>query len=68
MWIAAELRTAAFTHAKLLDQFIALVQAEMEQVPAGSVQESLAELLEDLRNQRRSCGMVGGVQLVKQAA
>ncbi|QJE72581.1 hypothetical protein HHL28_05240 [Aerophototrophica crusticola] len=59
--IESEVRHSARVHAGLLDSFIALTEAELARHANGFVEESLRELLETLRNERRAYGVIGGV-------
>lgn len=56
-----EVQHAAFVHARLLDGFIQATELEMAQQEEGFLRESLRELLEVLRNERRGYGAVSGV-------
>lgn len=62
--IETEIRHSCSVHASLLDSFIELTQAELAQHNPGFVEESLAELLESLRSERRLYGVIGGVRPV----
>jgi len=59
--IDTEIRHSCHVHARLLDAFIALTQAELSNHAPGFVEESLGELLENLRAERRAYGALGGV-------
>lgn len=65
--IESEIRRAAYIHASLLDSFIALTEAELADHDSGFIAESLQELLETLRSERRAYGSVGGVMAVPMA-
>lgn len=65
--IESEIRHSCRVHAGLLDAFIALTQAELERHGPGFIEESLGELLETLRNERKAFGAVGGVMPVSLA-
>lgn len=56
-----EVRRAALVHARLLDSFIQLTEKELGQQDAGFVEESLRELLDLLRTERRTYGTASGV-------
>jgi len=51
------LEDAAFVQAKLLDQFITMAR-EVQDAESGFTRDSLADLLEQLRDQRREMGDV----------
>lgn len=53
--LKGDLQDAAFVQARLLDQFIALARETVD-TETGFTRESLNELLESLRDQRRSMG------------
>ena len=59
--IDQEIRHSCRVHASLLDAFIALTQAELERHGPGFIEESLTELLESLRGERKVFGALGGV-------
>ncbi|HYC05522.1 MAG TPA: hypothetical protein VED40_19680 [Azospirillaceae bacterium] len=59
--ITSDLRHSCRVHARLLDAFIELTTAELERHGPGFVEESLNELLESLRADRRNYGMLAGV-------
>lgn len=56
-----EVQHAAFVHARLLDGFIQATELEMAQQDDGFLKESLRELLEVLRKERRVYGAASGV-------
>lgn len=56
-----EIRHSCRVHAKLLDAFIALTEAELERHGPGFIEESLTELLDSLRQDRRTFGTLAGV-------
>lgn len=56
-----EVRRAALVHARLLDSFIQLTEKELVQQEEGFVEESLRELLDLLRTERRTYGTASGV-------
>jgi len=62
--IKEEIRIACHVHARLLDSFIALTEAELGRHESGFVEESLQEMLESLRSERKSFGALGGVVLL----
>lgn len=51
-----DLQDAAFVQARLLDQFITLVR-ETQDTESGFTRDSLAELLDSLRDQRKEVGV-----------
>ncbi|HYE52102.1 MAG TPA: hypothetical protein VEB20_21075 [Azospirillaceae bacterium] len=59
--IESDIRHSCRVHARLLDSFIDLTRAELEQHGPGFVEESLRELLESLRSERRAYGVLAGV-------
>lgn len=60
-----EISHSCRVHARLLDTFIALTEGELaEQETGGFVQESLQELLETLRIERRTYGLMAVPVLV----
>ncbi|WP_119678758.1 hypothetical protein [Indioceanicola profundi] len=59
--IESEIRHSCHVHARLLDAFIALTQAELNRHGPGFIEESLSELLEALHNERKAFGAIGGV-------
>ncbi len=59
--IETEIRRSCHVHARLLDAFIALTAAELDRHSSGFVGESLQELLEALRTERKVYGVAGGI-------
>ena len=66
--IATELRTSALVHARLLDNFIELTRTELERANEDYVRESLSDMLDGLRADRRAYGALGGLRVVECAA
>jgi light-regulated signal transduction histidine kinase (bacteriophytochrome) len=62
--IPAELRNACRTHARLLDGFIELTRAELDKQSCSFAQESLREMLEALRSDRKHYGTLAGLVAV----
>jgi hypothetical protein len=65
--IESDIRQSCHVHARLLDAFIALTAAELERCAQGFVEESLSELLETLRSERKVYGALGGVMPIQAA-
>jgi hypothetical protein len=63
--LVEDIRSACHVHARLLDAFIALTTAEIERLPPGFTQESLRELLDHLRLDRRNYGCVAPLRAVE---
>lgn len=61
--VNAQLREAAFVQARLLDRFIALACDEQERCD-GFTRDSLDDLIETLRDERRALGDFVRPQLV----
>lgn len=59
--IKTDVRHSCLVHARLLDAFIALTTAELDRQGNGFVSESLTELLESLREERKVYGVLGGI-------
>ena len=55
-YISAELRDACRTHVRLLDKLIELTASELEASSSDFTTESLQELLESMREERRTYG------------
>lgn len=66
--LPTELRYACRIHAALLDQFIEITRLEIEKQPAGFVKDSLQELLDSLRTDRKHYGALASVIAVDNAA
>ena len=66
--IAPEIRSACRVHARLLDTFIELTRAELDNQTCTFAQESLRETLEMMRADRKAYGALGGLIAVSNAA
>lgn len=66
--IETEIRRSCHVHARLLDAFIALTTAELDRQGPGFVEESLQELLETLRTERKIYGIAGGIMPIQTPA
>jgi hypothetical protein len=62
--IAAELRNASRVHARLLDGFIEMTRTELDKQSCSFAQESLREMLESLRADRKHYGTLAGLVAV----
>lgn len=62
--LSASLRNASRVHARLLDSFIELTRAELDKQSCAFAQESLRELLEALRLDRKTYGSIAGLVAV----
>ncbi len=61
--VSADLENAAFVQARLLDHFISLAR-EAQDREAGFTRESLKELIDELREERRAVGAIARPRLV----
>ncbi|MFC7332962.1 hypothetical protein [Rhodocista pekingensis] len=59
--IESEVRHSCRVHARLLDAFIDLTREELGRHTPGFVEESLRELLETLRTERKLYGSLGAI-------
>jgi len=63
--IESEVRHSCRVHARLLDAFIEMTSAELQNHNSSAfVAESLQELLETLRSERKAYGALGGMVVV----
>ena len=63
-----EIRAASRIHARLLDAFIKLTDDELSRSRHGFAEESLQELLEKLRSERKEYGVTAGLIGIVNAA
>jgi hypothetical protein len=66
--VSTEIRTACRAHARLLDAFIEMTRAEMDRHHSSFAEESLREMLEIMRNDRKKYGALAGLIPVENAA
>jgi len=56
--VAADINEACLVHARLLDSFIELVREELKATDSAFLEDSLNEMMEQLRSERRLYGTV----------
>jgi len=61
--IHPELEDAAFVQARLLDRFISMAR-EVQDTESGFTKDSLSDLIETLREERRTVGQVARPRLI----
>jgi hypothetical protein len=62
------LRHASLTHVRLINNFIQMVNTEMDRQDCSFVRESLTEMLENLLSERHNYALVSGIRVVEPAA
>jgi hypothetical protein len=56
------------THVRLINNFIQIVNTEMDRQDCSFVRESLTEMLENLLSERHNYALVSGIRVVEPAA